>query len=109
MIFDHRTYTCRPGTIKKHMALYEQHGFAIQCRHLGRPLLYGATDVGDVNSYVHIWVFDSAEDRALKRTAMQGDSAWKDYLKVSAEAGYLIKQENKILTPTKFFEFRELS
>ena len=52
MIFDHRTYTCRPGTIKKHMALYAEHGFAAQSRHLGDPVLYGAVETGDVNSYI---------------------------------------------------------
>ena len=25
MIYDHRTYTCRPGTIRKHLALYGEH------------------------------------------------------------------------------------
>ncbi len=104
MIFDHRTYTCRAGTIKKQMALYEEHGFAAQCRHLGRPLLYGATETGDVNTYVHVWVYESADDRARRRQAMQEDPAWQRYLEVSLEAGYLIKQENKILVPASFFE-----
>ena len=26
MLLDMRTYTCRPGTIKKHLALYKEHG-----------------------------------------------------------------------------------
>ena len=28
---------------------------------------------------------------------------WQAFIKMSAEAGYLIKQENKILTPAPFF------
>jgi hypothetical protein len=55
MIFDVRTYTCRPGTLKKHMELYEAEGFAAQSKHLGQPIVYGTTEVGDVNSYIHIW------------------------------------------------------
>ena len=63
MLLDVRTYTCRPGTIKKHLALYAEHGFAIQSRHLGKPLAYAQIETGNVNSYMHIWVYDSAADR----------------------------------------------
>ncbi len=103
MIYDHRTYTCRPGTIKKQLALYEQYGWPAQTRHLGQPLLYASTETGDVNSYVHIWIYDSADDRAKKRAAMQADDDWLDYLKRSAEAGYQVSQVNKILQPASFF------
>lgn len=86
------------------MKLYEEHGWSIQRRHLGDPVLYGAVETGDVNSYVHIWVFESAADRAAKRAALQADPDWQAYLTKSAEAGYLIKQENKILVPAPFFQ-----
>ena len=32
------------------------------------------------------------------------DADWQDYLRRSAEAGYLVSQVNKILTPAPFFE-----
>jgi hypothetical protein len=104
MIFDHRTYTCRPGTIKKHLALYEANGFAVQRKHLGRPVLYAATETGDVNSYVHIWVYKDAADREARRAALQADPKWGEYLKMSAEAAYLLSQRNQILKPVSFFE-----
>ncbi|SFE67671.1 NIPSNAP family protein [Roseivivax sediminis] len=104
MIYDHRTYTCRPGTIGKHMALYGEHGWPIQRKHLGDPVVYGAVETGDVNSYVHIWVFDDAADRATKRAALAADPEWQEYLKKSAEAGYLVSQVNKILKPAPFFK-----
>ena len=97
MIYDHRTYTCRPGTIRKHLELYLQHGFAPQSKHLGQPVLYATTEIGDVNSYVHVWSYESLADRTTRRAAMMADPDWQTYLKVSAEAGYLVGQENKIL------------
>lgn len=103
MIYDHRTYTCRPGTIKKHMTLYAEHGWAIQSKHLGIPVVYGAVETGDVNAYVHIWVYDDAADRAAKRSALANDPMWGEYLKKSADASYLISQVNQILTPAAFF------
>jgi hypothetical protein len=104
MLFDVRTYTCRPGTIKKHLALYAEHGFEIQSRHLGKPLAYMQTETGNVNSYMHIWVYDSAADREARRLALQQDPAWGGYLKMSAEAAYLVSQENQLMTQVSFFK-----
>lgn len=103
MILDHRTYTCLPGRIKKHMKLYEDHGWEAQRRHLGEPVVYGAVETGDVNSYVHIWAYDDAADRATKRTALAADPEWQNFLKLSAESGNLLGQINTILIPAPFF------
>ncbi|MEQ8369846.1 MAG: NIPSNAP family protein [Alphaproteobacteria bacterium] len=104
MIYDHRTYTCRPGTMPLHLALYARLGFKVQVRHLGQPVVHGFTDVGDVNSFVHIWAYDSAADRTAKRAAMQADPDWQAYLKASNEAGYLVRQENRILVRAPFLD-----
>lgn len=102
MLLDHRTYTCRPGTIQRHLALYAEHGYAAQVRHLGEPVVYAAVESGDVNSFVHIWAYDSAADREARRAAMKADPDWTAYLKKSAEAGYLVSQVNTLLTPASF-------
>lgn len=104
MIFDHRTYACHPGRIKAHMKLYEEHGWDVQRRHLGEPVVYGAVETGDVNSYVHIWVYEDAADRAKKRAALAADPEWQAFLKLSAESGNLLRQVNTILTPAPFFD-----
>ena len=62
-------------------------------------MLYAGTDVGDVNTYVHVWAYENAGDRAQRRAAMQADPAWQEYLRISNEAGYLVQQENKLLVP----------
>lgn len=104
MIFDMRTYTCRPGTIKAHLKLYEEHGFVPQTRNLGQPLLHAFTEVGDVNSYVHIWPYADVTERANKRAAMWADEEWLAYTRKSADLGALIKQENCILVAAPFFK-----
>jgi hypothetical protein len=104
MLYDVRTYACRPGTIKKHQALYLEYGFEVQKRHLGEPLVYLLTDTGDVNSYLHIWVYQNAADRETRRAAMMRDPQWLDYLGKSADAGYLIKQENRLMVRAPFFQ-----
>ena len=73
MLLDVRTYTCRPGTIKKHLALYEKLGKGPQTRHLGQPFAYLLTETGNVNQFIHSWSYDDAADRARRRAAMMAD------------------------------------
>jgi hypothetical protein len=103
MLLDVRTYTCRPGTIKKHLALYEQKGKGPQTRHLGQPFAYLVTETGNVNQYIHIWAYADAADRATKRAAMMADPEWQAYIEASANLGALEKQENRLMTPVPFF------
>ena len=56
MLLDIRTYRCKPGTIKKHLELYEKMGKKPQSRNLGQPLLFAVCETGDPNEYTHIWV-----------------------------------------------------
>lgn len=102
MLIDHRTYTVRPGTMPKQMALYQEYGLKPQTRHLGQPLAYLITESGEVNTYVHIWVYKDAADRATRRAAMAADPEWQLFVQKNAEAGYLIAQRNNLMTPASF-------
>ena len=106
MLIDHRTYTVRPGTLKKQLAMYEKFGFAVQKRYFGEPLAYLVAETGDVNTYVHLWVYEDVADRARKRAAMMGDPEWLAYLEKNAELGYLVKQESKLMSPVSFAPLR---
>ncbi len=103
MMLDLRTYTCRPGTIKAHLALYDKLGKEPQTRHLGQPLAYLTTETGNPNQFVHIWVYQDAADRAQRRAAMQADADWIVFTKESAKLGALEAQENKLMVPVDFF------
>jgi hypothetical protein len=102
MLIDHRTYRVKPGTLNAHLELYEKHGFAPQTRHLGQPLAYLYAESGDLNTIVHIWAYEDAADRAKRRAAMAADPEWQNYLRLSAEAGYLQEQTTKLMIPAKF-------
>ena len=97
MIFAQRTYTCRAGTIKKQLALYEEHGWGPQTHHLGQPIVYAVTEVGNVNTYVHIWAYSDITDRATKREAMQADPDWQKFAKDSPDR--LEEMHSTILLP----------
>jgi hypothetical protein len=106
MLLDHRTYTVRPGKLPEQLKLYEEHGLAAQKRHLGEPVAYLITETGELNTYVHIWAYQDAGDRETRRAAMQADPEWQAFLRKSADAGYLVQQENKLMTPASFAPIR---
>jgi hypothetical protein len=102
MLLDHRTYTVKPGTMAKQMAIYKEYGLAAQRRILGEPFAFLITESGEVNTYVHIWAYKDAADRAARRAAMLADPDFQTYLAKSAEAGYITAQKNSLMVPTDF-------
>jgi hypothetical protein len=104
MILDHRTYVCKPGMLKAHIALYEKMGAAVQKKHLGEPIVWATTEVGDVNSFVHIWVYKDLADRAAKRARMWADPEWLAYVAETSKLSSLQSQENRILNTTPFMK-----
>ena len=102
MLLDHRTYRVQPGKLPAHLAIYEKHGLAPQTRNLGQPFAYLITETGELNTFVHIWAYENAGDREQRRAAMQADPEWKEYLRISGEAGYLRHQRNQLMVPAGF-------
>ena len=74
----------------------------MQKRHFGEPLAWLVSETGDVNTYVHIWVYEDAEDRNRKRAALFKDPEWLKYIEMNAEAATCIKQESKLMSPAPF-------
>jgi len=106
MIVDLRIYTVRPGHLENFVALYRDHAWPIQQKYLGRCLGWYTTIEGHLNQVVHLWAYDSQADREERRAKMATDPDWRAYLKKSAEAGYLVAQENRFLRPTEFFQVK---
>src|SRR5262245_34387353 len=79
--------------------LYDKRGLAPQVRYLGSPLAYLHGESGDINTLVHLWVFEDAADRARKAAAMMSDPEWQTYLKLADEAGFLVDQRNGLMVP----------
>jgi hypothetical protein len=102
VLVDHRYYHIKPGMTGAHLDLYEKHGFAAQTRHLGQPLAYMYTESGEVNTLVHIWCYEDANDRMAKRAAMWKDPEWVSYAKQMVDSEYLVGQKNNLMIPAKF-------
>ena len=97
MIVEERIYTLHPGGVAKYMKLYEDEGFAIQEPILGNLVGWYFADWGTLNQIIHMWGYDSHEERT-KRRAVRGNSfEWQGF---AAKMRPLIRtQENKCLHP----------
>jgi hypothetical protein len=53
---------------------------AVQLKHLPHMVGYYFTEVGTLNLVVHLWAYESLDDREKRRAAMAADPAWQSYL-----------------------------
>jgi len=90
-----RTYELKPGTVNSYAERYLEEGFAIQKSHLGEPVGYYVSEVGELNQVIHMWRYESFEERAEKRTALFSDPAWLEY--VGKVGPMIVTQKNCIL------------
>jgi hypothetical protein len=97
MLVDLRRYTIVPGQLKPYLAIYEAQGLPVQRRHLGDPLGYFITEVGQLNQVVHLWGYEDFADRQRKRGAMEKDPEWTAYKQKTAEGRFIHNQENQLL------------
>ncbi|HEY5210652.1 MAG TPA: NIPSNAP family protein [Stellaceae bacterium] len=80
MIIDERTYTIHIGKIPDYLNLYQAEGLEIQSRTLGHLIGYFVTEIGALSTVVHLWAYDSLEERTRRRAALGKDPAWQAYL-----------------------------
>ena len=63
MIVEERIYTCHPGKARRYIEMYEAEGLAIQRPILGNLIGYFTSDIGPLNQVIHLWAYESMEDR----------------------------------------------
>jgi len=103
VIVEMREYTLHAGKVPEYLELYEREGLAIQREILGRLVGYYATEVGDaVNQVVHLWAYESFEDRAARRRRLAEHPGWQAYLEKMRPM--LVEQSNRLMHPARFFE-----
>lgn len=100
MIVEQRTYTLKPGNVPKYFALYQAEGKEIQLGILGNLIGYFHTEVGPLNQIIHMWGYETFEDRMARRKALQADPGWQTY--VAKLLPIIETQESKILIPAPF-------
>lgn len=101
MIVEERIYDLRPGTVREFTEHFEREGIAIQRPVLGRLIGHFSTEFGPLSQIVHLWGYESYEDRARRRAILAGIPRWREYVRNNIEP-LLVRMENKVLIPMSF-------
>jgi hypothetical protein len=104
MIIEMRTYTLKAGSTAAYLKLYEDKALEVHRRTLGNLIGYFSTEVGNINQVIHLWGYDSFEDRQRRRAELAKDEAWQDFLQFAFP--YFVSQETKLLNGTPFSPIR---
>ena len=98
MIYELRTYTLAPGTQGQYLKNSAEIGRKIRGDKYGKLEGFWSTEFGTLNQVVHLWAFESLNDRERLRGELAKNEDWtKGYLPNTR--GALLAQENKILSP----------
>jgi len=97
---EERIYTLETGKVPEYLRLYEEEGLAIQTRILPRMVGYFFTEFGPLNQVVHMWAYESLDERTEKRAELVADEGWKAY--IAKIRPLILRMENKLLVPAPF-------
>lgn len=102
MYIDERIYTLHAGKAPVFLKLYEEEGMDIQVKILGKMMGYFYTEFGPLNQIVHMWGYDSLDDRMIRRRKLLASEEWKSYATKMQPLVHHV--ENKLLVPAPFFK-----
>ncbi len=96
MIIEMRTYTVRPGSIAE---VVKRFGDALPNRQKYGDQLVAVwqSEVGQLNQFIHVWAYDSFEQRTSVRDAAMKDPGWPP-----KNSEFLVEMQNGIFHPAPF-------
>lgn len=95
-IFEMRSYRIKPGTLPDLMKRWQS---AIGPRVKLSPLaLAGIVELGEVNTFIHVWAYRSLNQRMAIRARARASGVWPP----PGGGGSLVTQSTKVLLPAAF-------
>jgi len=101
MYVEERMYTLKAGTAPEYLKYCQNDGMKVQLKHLPHMAGYYVTEVGTLNTIVHMWAYESLDERARCRAAMSADPDWQAY--VAKIRPLMERQETRIMKCAPFF------
>lgn len=98
MIHELRTYTLRPGSQPEVAQTSGTLGRDIRGDRYGKLEGYWTTEIGALNQVVHLWSFDSLDERARLRAELSQNERWQNEY-IPKLLDHLVRQEVRLLNP----------
>jgi hypothetical protein len=94
-VVDLRTYTVVPRKLADFVEVFDRYAMPVQLRHLGPPIGFYVSDIGDQNEVTHLWSYDDLADYDRRRIARDNDPDWPLYVQHSV--GLIQHQTNRFI------------
>ena len=104
MIIEMRTYVLHPGKAPEYLKLFEEEGYDIQVPIFGNLIGYFSTEIGPINQIIHMWGFESHEERDRRRAILQSNPEWLAFVKKICPL--VQSQQNAIIKGASFSPIR---
>jgi hypothetical protein len=75
MIYELRTYDVKPGKLAEYLKLFNDLGMPARASQ-GNLVGFWSTELGPLNQVVHLWKYDSLDQRAAIRAQLMLDPRW---------------------------------
>ena len=95
MLYEFRTYQIKPTTLPEVLKRFEE-GYQNRKKH-SELAAFWYTEIGPLNQIVHVWPYQSLDDRARIRKAAAADPTWPPKI-----LDYLVTMESEIYVPFPF-------
>ncbi len=94
MLYELRTYRLKPGTVPEYE---ERFAAGIEARQkYSRLVGFWHTEIGPLNQVLHLWAYETLQQRAEARDAARKDGAWPP----PGVMDLTVTMDNDILTPS---------
>jgi hypothetical protein len=100
MIVEQRTYVVKAGRTADFLAAVETLGLPVMRPLLGGLIGYFVTEIGALDEVVHLWAYESLDDRARRRQALAAHPGWPVF--TAAVQPLFERMESRILSPASF-------
>ncbi len=104
MIIEMRTYKIKPGELQNFIKIYDKEIREIHTKILGNQIGFFYTEIGDINEVVHLYGYESYEDRQARRITLSKQPEFISYL--NKVKNIIIDMQNKLMIPTDFSKIK---
>ena len=104
MIIEIRTYNIRVGRLNEFIEIYDKNIREVHTNILGNQIGFFFTEFGSLNQVIHLYGYNSYEDREKRRKILSKN---EDFLKYLMKVQDLIlSQTNQLLKPAHFSKIK---
>jgi hypothetical protein len=104
MIVEMRTYNIKTARLNDFIKIYDEEMREVHTKILGNQIGFFYSEFGKLNQVIHLYGYDSYEDRSIRRKELSENLAFKNYVKKVADL--IVSQDNQVLLPTDFSKIK---